>query len=126
MTERWVSLDEYPEKPSFLTKPMYLHSKPVPIKNNGDLIEAVAEWLIARGHLSESDCPISSPQAEYYYLVNTSPEHSDGSPMVSPRRLSNGLYLQARHSSYEVMLRSIELLQKFGEDPARLGLSFDS
>ena len=96
------------------------------IKNNGDLVEAVAEWLIEQGHLSERDCPISTPRAEYYYLVNTRPVHSDGSPMVSPRQLSNGLYLEARHSSYEVMLRSEDLLKKFGEDPARLGLSFDN
>ena len=126
MTERWGPLDKYTSSPSFQTKPMYLHSKPVLIKNNGDLIAAVAEWLIAQGHLSESDCPISTPQAEYYYLVHTRPVHSDGSDMDPARKLSNGLYLQPRHSSYEVMLRSVWLLKKFGEDPARLGLSFDS
>lgn len=130
MTDTWLPLNQYPGKPSFLTEPMYFHSKPVLthrkpvlIKNNGDLIVAVAEWLIAQGHLSDSDCPISTRRAEYYYLVNTRPEHSDGSPMTSPRKLSNGLYIEGKHTSYEVLLRSEDLLKKFGEDPAQFGLS---
>lgn len=124
MANEWLPLNQYKVGETLSRgKPMYLHTKPVLINSYSDLIEAVAEWLIEQGHLSESDCPISTPRAQYRYLVNTNPSHSNGSPMKPCRQLSNGLYLLVGHNDIYNLQRSKYLLKRFGEDPARLGLS---
>lgn len=85
----------------------HIPSKPA----NGVLIKT-AEWLVARGKLQHSDCPVGLEQSRYQ--VHTRAQHDNGSPFASPKELSNGLFLEINHSGPDCIRKALELLKICG------------
>ena len=81
----------------------------VQIDSWGNLLFAVAEWIILNDRLPKEFIPMKSGAKRH--LVHTTPEHPDGSPFEDAVKLSNGLYLQTPSSSTAVC-RGVELLNR--------------
>ncbi|MCY4527970.1 MAG: type I restriction enzyme HsdR N-terminal domain-containing protein [Chloroflexi bacterium] len=86
-------------------------------------VEAV-RWLMTKGMLSASDCPIMrSGSRSSQYIVHTHHFHRDGTPF---RRHSevNGLYVERFGNSISLLDRTKFVLEHFDQDPAQFGIRF--
>ncbi len=82
------------------------------IKNSYDILVNTAEWLIRKGKLRKDDCPIATG-GHKRYLINTQPKHRDGSPFVTSKELSNGLYIEINQSRVSCITNARRLLEKY-------------
>ena len=82
------------------------------IRTSREILIKTAEWLIRKGKLKASDCPISAGYKRY--LINTEPKHRYGENFRSPKRLSNGLYIETHYSTASCINLARKLLEKFG------------
>lgn len=87
------------------------------------LLVAVAEWLIEKGKLTASACPI--PIGGKTYLVHTEPIYPTGKRFRVPYRLSNGLMLDGHYWAPDAARHSRRLLQRFGVDPTEVLVEID-
>lgn len=78
---------------------MWIGEKSYPIKTYNEIIVNTAEWLIEAGHLTHELAPINLGRKRY--LINTSRKTPEGKPMISPKKLSNGLFVEANASSFD-------------------------
>lgn len=78
---------------------MWIGGERYPIETYKEIIVNTAEWLIRGGHLDHSKAPINLGRKRY--LVNTLRRTPEGKPMISPKRLSNGLFVETNASSYD-------------------------
>lgn len=81
-----------------------------------DLIVQTAEWLIQGGFISDSDGPIKVGRR---YLINPSPFNAKGTRLVNSKKLSNGFYLDSSIGSKDIARLCVQLLSRFGHDPAQ-------
>jgi len=81
------------------------------IKSNQILINT-AEWLIKKGKLKKSECPI--PIGPKRHLINIEPKHINGDNFEAPKRLSNELYLNVNYSTEDCINTARRLLEMFG------------
>ncbi len=81
------------------------------IKYAYEILVSTAEWLIKERKLKESDCPIRVGRGKRY-LINTGPEHAHRG-FTSPRKLSNGLYIEANTSRTKAIDNARILLEQF-------------
>ena len=82
------------------------------IRNSYEVLVNTAEWLIRRGKLKKSSCPVSIGKKRY--LVNTELKHRYGSDFIAPKRLSNGLWIEVNYSTSGCISTAKSLLKKFG------------
>jgi hypothetical protein len=82
------------------------------IRNSYEILTNTAEWLIRKGKLKRSDCPI--PVGRKRHLINTGPKHRYGDNFRAPKRLSNGLYIEVHYSTAGCINNARQLLEKFG------------
>lgn len=88
-----------------------------------EILINTANWLINKGHLKPSDCPIKvSSQAKKNYLINSTPTHSTGKKFSRKKRLKNGLYIESHSNRAERYAK--RLLEKYGYDPAILQIKY--
>jgi hypothetical protein len=91
---------------------MWIDDESYPIKTFKDIIVNTAEWLIRTGRLSQSVVPIQiGPKT---YLVNTTRNNPEGKSMFSPKKLSNGMYVETNASSYDAERWARKMLSVFG------------
>ena len=82
------------------------------IRNSYEILTNTAEWLIRKGKLRVSDCPI--PIGRKRHLINTEPKHRYGDSFRAPKRLSNGLYIEVHYSTAGCINNARRLLERFG------------
>lgn len=86
--------------------------------NYFEILINTANWLIKKGKLRASDCPIvMGPQRN---LVNTQPKHRFGNDFVAAKKLSNGLWIETHLSASGCMSTARKLLGRFGYSPGTL------
>ena len=88
------------------------------VRSWANLFSQIAEWLIREGFLTNSHCPFSMGRSSKY-LIHTEQIHASGRVFDSPRRLSNGLYIECNYSGKSIARLSGQLLTEFGQDPAQ-------
>ncbi|HAW08747.1 MAG TPA: hypothetical protein DCW42_06210, partial [Bacteroidetes bacterium] len=71
-----------------------------------------ANWLIKKGKITPSECPIKIEGSSY--LINTRPYHEDGRDFRTKKELQNNLFLEGNWSSDNCINKSKELLIRFG------------
>lgn len=90
---------------------MRIGSDTYEIRNSYEILTNTAEWLIRKGKLKRSDCPIRTGRKRY--LINTNPKHSHRD-FINPKQLSNGLYVDINVSRAQAITSARRLLEKFG------------
>jgi len=91
------------------------------IRNSYDMLVNTAEWLIGKGKLKRDNCPIIAGHRRN--LVNTQPKHRYGDDFRSPKRLSNGLYIETSYSTTGCISNARRLLERYGYQGDMLKLS---
>lgn len=91
---------------------MRIGSDAFEIRNSYEILINTAEWLIKKGKLKRSDCPV--PSGHKRHLVNMEPKHRYGDDFRAPRRLSNGLWLETHYNTAACISNARRLLDKFG------------
>lgn len=82
------------------------------VRSSYEILTNTAEWLIRKGKLKRSDCPI--PIGRKRHLINTEPKHRYGDSFRAPKRLSNGLYIEVNYSTAGCISNARRLLEKYG------------
>jgi len=77
-----------------------------------EILVNTANWLITRGRLKDSDCPVGAGHKRN--LVNTQPKHKYGNDFRGPKKLSNGLWIETHYSAAACIDKARSLLQRFG------------
>ena len=86
------------------------------------ILREVADYLVRKGLLSASACPIPAGLKSKRYLINTEPLYPNGKPFHNGRPLSNGLYLDVGYSASGCIKMSKYLLERLGQDPSKVWL----
>ena len=110
--EKYVSPPETPTWGGGKPRRMKIGSDVFEIRKSYEILVNTAEWLIKKGKLKGSDCPI--PIGWKRYLINTEPKHRYGDRFTAPKQLSNGLYIETHYSTAECINNARRLLKKFG------------
>ena len=97
---------------------MWIDETSYPIRKYNEIIVNTAEWLIKSGHLSHVNVPIQLGPTRY--LVNATRANPKGKSMVSPKKLSNGLYLETNASGYDCERWARKLMNAVGLDESLL------
>lgn len=97
---------------------MWIDAKSYPIRRYKDILITIVEWLIESGHLSSAVAPIQLGPTRF--LLNTNRSHPEGKLMRSPKKLSNGLYLETNASSYACERWARKIMGACGIDDTRL------
>ncbi|QJA06608.1 hypothetical protein FVE67_07275 [Thermosulfurimonas marina] len=108
----YVPLPEPPPWEGGRPRKMKIGSDIFEIRNSYEILTNTAEWLIRKGKLKRSDCPI--PIGRKRHLINTEPKHRYGDSFRAPKRLSNGLYIEVHYSTAGCINNARRLLEKFG------------
>jgi len=67
------------------------------IRNSYEILINTANWLIKKGKLKLSDCPVGMGHKRN--LVNREPKHKYGDNFTAPKKLSNGLWIETHYST---------------------------
>lgn len=81
------------------------------LRNSYEIMVNTANWLIKRGTLKASDCPVSMGYKRY--LVNTQPKHKYEDDFSAPKKLSNGLWIETKLSTAACINNARRLLERF-------------
>ena len=90
------------------------------LKYAREILVNTANWLIDKGSLKLSDCPINVTRGGKQVLINDTPAHPSGSKFRAPRQLKNDLYIECHNSFNGYIEYSRRLLKKYGYDPELL------
>lgn len=82
------------------------------IRYSYEILTNTAEWLVTKGKLGRSDCPVAMGRKRN--LVSTEPKHRSGEDFRAPKRLSNGLWIEAHYSAKNCITNARRLLERFG------------
>jgi len=82
------------------------------VRYSYEILTNTAEWLVSKGKLSRSECPV--PTGRKRNLVSTEPKHRSGEDFRAPKRLSNGLWIEAHYSAKNCITNGRRLLERFG------------
>lgn len=82
------------------------------IRNSYEILTNTAEWLIRKGKLTKSVCPLTIGRKRH--LINISPKHRYGDSFRAPKQLSNGLYIETHYSTASCINYAGWLLERFG------------
>ena len=85
-----------------------------------EILVKTANWLIDKGNLKSSDCPIDVTRGNKRVLINRKPEHSPDQEFLAPKELKGGLYIEGHASLKSAIDYSKRLLVEYGYDPEML------
>ena len=85
-----------------------------------EILVHTANWLIDKGNLKLSDCPINVTRGSKQVLISRTPIHPSGKEFRAPRQLKRGLYIECHASLKSTINYSKRLLEKHGYDPKML------
>lgn len=92
-----------------------------------EILVHVGNWLAAQGRVSERDCPVRITRGGKdggRCIINAVPEHPHGGAFRSPKRLTNGLYVETHASRRGIEDYAHRLLQWAGVDPGVLEIDW--
>lgn len=103
-----------PIQQSYKQKPqkMKLNQDQFSLQNSFEILVNTANWLIKKGKLKVSDCPISAGYRRN--LVNIQSKHKNGEEFRAPKKLSNNLWIDCNYSTAGCISKARSLLEKFG------------
>ena len=90
-----------------------------PIKSWVDIPVAIASWLLEKGILDASHCPI--PRAKRY-LLSTSPIQPDGRPMTHKK--IGSLFMGRNYSAAAQIKNACIIIEHIDQDPAQFKVRF--
>ncbi len=91
---------------------MRLEGKEYKILAQNQILINVAEWLVDKGKLNRNTVPIEAGYKRY--LVNKENKNKDGRSLPGGKAIKGGLWLMLNLSASNIVLKSYELLEKFG------------
>jgi hypothetical protein len=91
---------------------MRIESDTFDIRNSYEILVNTANWLIKKGKLKPTDCPVGAGYRRN--LVNTQPKHKYGDEFPAPKKLSNGLWMDVNYSTAGCISNARRLLERFG------------
>lgn len=83
-----------------------------------------ARWLLHKGILTASDCPVRGTRRSHTCVVNTVPIHPNGSMFKTPTRQVGALHVAGHHNARENIRDAKLLLRYFGQDLSQFKLRF--
>jgi len=92
---------------------MALQDQTIDIYYDWEILVNTANWLIKKGKLKSSDCPVCVGRGNTV-LINNVEKHRDGSHFRASKKLCNGLYIEKHGSKSALMDWSRKLLEKYG------------
>jgi len=103
-----------PERVQSIERPrkMKIEHEVFEIRYSNEILIKTANWLIKKGKLKLSDCPVDIGPKRY--LVNREPKHKHGDSFTAKKKLSNGLWMEVNYSSADCIDNARNLLEKFG------------
>ena len=97
---------------------MTLDGVPYDLRYSYEILVTVANWLINRGALQKSDCPVKMTARSKRDAINRTPVHTaTNKDFVAPRELKNGLYIETHQSTRNAIDQAKALIIKYGYDP---------
>ena len=91
-------------------------------KSSVAILINTANWLIKKGKISSSNCPIKLQGGGSSYLINTRPYHENGRLFIGAKELKNNLFLEGNWSAENCIKWSKELLLRFGISATKFDL----
>ncbi len=85
-----------------------------------EILINTANWLIDKGNLKSSDCPIKVAGSRKRVLIDQKPTHPSGREFFTEHRLKNDLYIECHASCKYAISHAKKLLEKYGYDPEKL------
>jgi hypothetical protein len=82
------------------------------IRNSFDILVNTGNWLIQKGKLKKSDCPVSAGYKRN--LIHIEPKHKYGDNFMCPKQLSNGLWMETKYSNAGSINSARRLLERYG------------
>ena len=83
------------------------------LRNSFEILVNTANWLIDKGNLKLSDCPIDVTRGDKRVLINRKPVHPSDQEFRSSHQLKNGLYVECHASLKNTIDYSKRLLAKY-------------
>jgi len=105
-------IEDIAPPPPIRPRKMRIGSDASEIEYSYEILLNTAEWLIRKGRLKRSDCPV--PIGRKRHLVNVEPKHRYGDDFRAPKRLSNRLWIETHYSTASCINNARRLLEKFG------------
>ena len=111
---RWQPITEF--DPPRDTKPSHLIQLPDGTIRNfsnchwKDLFEGIMSWLVTKGHLRTTNCPIKRDSYRYRYIVHSEPIHENGYEFSEPRRISS-LYFETKDNGDRLIENAIVVIE---------------
>lgn len=112
-SQGWVALSSTMliDKSPIATR--FTGGKENPVKSGRHLFQVVAEYLIKRNLIKDSDIPVKiNPGSRY--AINWEPVHENGTPFAAKRRVREDLWAEANYSVQDSARYSAKLLEQFG------------
>ncbi|MCE2435846.1 MAG: hypothetical protein J4F29_23460 [Candidatus Latescibacteria bacterium] len=108
-----------------IPKRMQIGSESYEFSYGNEILVNTANWLIDKGHLKHTDCPIKiSPRAKTRILIGSTPTHPRGNNFLAAKKLKNGLYIETHASIEQIIEYAKRLLEKYGYDPEILKIEY--
>ena len=94
---------------------------------NGELIETkiwrdvllgIVRWLTNKEMLDASHCPIKSRQSSPHCMLNTKPNHEDGTEFSLPGEV-NGLYIAQSTEHHNNLRIALAIIRRVSQDPSQ-------
>jgi hypothetical protein len=82
--------------------------------NSISVLVNTANWLIKKGKINSSDCPIKLDNTGFRYLIHTSPIHKDGSSFQRKIKLLGNFFLEGKRSANDILKNTKDLLSYCG------------
>ena len=105
-------------------KRMQIDGESHELKYKYDILVNTANWLIDRGYLKPSDCPVKLTSRAKIYFINRMPERAPDLKFWRPQKLKNGLFIEADRSDIAIE-NAQKLLKKYGYDPEILKIEYE-
>ncbi len=68
-----------------------------------------AKWLIENNYITTKDLPVMLPSADFRYIINDKPVHSNGDRFRAPKLLKKGFFIEL-HASSKFIMRVMKFL----------------
>lgn len=88
-----------------------------------EILVNTANWLIDKGSLKPSDCPVKLTSRSKTYFINRTPERAPDHEFWRPQKLKNGLFIEGDRSDIAIE-NTKKLLKKYGYDPKILQIEY--
>ena len=87
-----------------------------------ELLVETVRWLVSVGKLGEANCPFQVQQAKTRYLLHTAKRHPSGEDFSAPEQVGP-IWVETKDPAPQLARNARLLMEKAGEDPARVKLS---